>query len=63
MNLQNIVVIGAGTMGSGIAQWFAQQMCSVELVDNSEDQLQRAKDSIFSSWEKLVEKTNSQNPN
>lgn len=56
MNLKNIVVIGAGTMGSGIAQWFAQQTCSIELVDNSEEQLLRAKDSIFSSWEKLLEK-------
>jgi len=56
MNLQRIVVIGAGTMGSGIAQWFAQQMCYVELVDNSEDQLKRSVQSIHSSWDKLVEK-------
>ena len=56
MNLQKIVVIGAGTMGSGIAQWFAQQMCEVELVDNSEDQLKKALAGIHSSWDKLVEK-------
>jgi 3-hydroxybutyryl-CoA dehydrogenase len=56
MNLQKIVIIGAGTMGSGIAQWFAQQMCSVELVDNSEEQLKKALAGIHSSWEKLVEK-------
>jgi 3-hydroxybutyryl-CoA dehydrogenase len=56
MNLQRIVVIGAGTMGSGIAQWFAQQMCYVELVDNSEEQLKKALTSIHSSWNKLVEK-------
>lgn len=56
MNLQKIVVIGAGTMGSGIAQWFAQQLCSVELVDNSEEQLKKALASIHSSWEKLFEK-------
>ena len=56
MNLQRIVVIGAGTMGSGIAQWFAQQMCMVELVDNSEEQLKKALTSIHSSWDKLVEK-------
>lgn len=43
-------------MGSGIAQWFAQQMCSVELVDNSEDQLKKALAGIHSSWDKLVEK-------
>ena len=56
MNLQRIVVIGAGTMGSGIAQWFAQQMCCVELVDNSEEQLKKALSSIYQSWDKLVEK-------
>jgi 3-hydroxybutyryl-CoA dehydrogenase len=56
MNLQRIVVIGAGTMGSGIAQWFTQQMCMVELVDNSEEQLKKALSSIHSSWDKLVEK-------
>ncbi|MBA2404787.1 MAG: 3-hydroxybutyryl-CoA dehydrogenase [Bdellovibrionales bacterium] len=56
MNLQKIVVIGAGTMGSGIAQWFAQQMCDVELVDNSEEQLKKALAGIHSSWDKLVEK-------
>lgn len=56
MNLKKIVVIGAGTMGSGIAQWFAQQMCEVELTDNSAEQLQRALQSIHSSWDKLVEK-------
>lgn len=56
MNLERIVVIGAGTMGSGIAQWFTQQYCSVELVDNSQEQLQKALSSIHSSWDKLVEK-------
>jgi 3-hydroxybutyryl-CoA dehydrogenase len=56
MNLNRIVVIGAGTMGSGIAQWFAQQMCSVELVDSSSEQLKKAQVSIYSSWDKLVEK-------
>lgn len=56
MKLERIVVIGAGTMGSGIAQWFTQEMCFVELVDNSAEQLERAKKSIFDSWNKLVEK-------
>lgn len=56
MELKQIVVIGAGTMGAGIAQWFAQQMCAVELVDQSENQLRNALDSIHHSWDKLVEK-------
>jgi 3-hydroxybutyryl-CoA dehydrogenase len=56
MELNHIIVIGAGTMGSGIAQWFAQQNCKVELVDNSKEQLQKAITSIHSSWDKLAEK-------
>lgn len=56
MKLQKIVVIGAGTMGSGIAQWFTQQMCQVQLVDASIDQLIKAKNLIFGSWEKLIQK-------
>lgn len=56
MKIERVIVIGAGTMGSGIAQWFAQEMCFVELVDNSTEQLERAKKSIFDSWNKLVEK-------
>jgi 3-hydroxybutyryl-CoA dehydrogenase len=56
MNISRIVVIGSGTMGSGIAQWFTQQNCLVELVDNNEAQLQKALKDIHSSWEKLAEK-------
>lgn len=56
MKINKVVIIGAGTMGSGIAQWFAQQLCQVELVDNSMEQLERAKSSIHLSWDKLVEK-------
>lgn len=56
MDLQKIVIIGAGTMGSGIAQWFTQQMCSVQLVDASQEQLERALKTIHHSWDKLQEK-------
>ena len=56
MNLHKIVIIGAGTMGSGIAQWFAQQMCTVELVDNSHEQLGKALSSIHASWDMLTQK-------
>lgn len=41
-------------MGSGIAQWFAQQNCFVELVDNSEVQMQKALKDIHDSWDKLA---------
>lgn len=56
LNINKVVVIGAGTMGSGIAQWFTQQNCSVELVDNSQAQLEKALKDIHTSWDKLAEK-------
>ena len=56
IELQKIVVIGAGTMGSGIAQWFVQQFCEVELVDYSREQLEKARAAIASSWDKLASK-------
>lgn len=56
MDIKSVVVIGAGTMGSGIAQWFASHLISVELVDTNPKQLETALSSIHSSWDKLVEK-------
>ncbi|NOT77805.1 MAG: 3-hydroxybutyryl-CoA dehydrogenase [Bacteriovoracaceae bacterium] len=35
MIFKTVVVIGAGTMGAGIAQWFLQQKINVELVDSN----------------------------
>ena len=40
--MKNITVIGSGTMGNGIAHCFAQNEFNVQLVDISEDQLERA---------------------
>jgi len=51
-----VVVIGAGTMGSGIAQAFAQAGVSVRLVDVSEPLLDRARAAIEKSLGKFVEK-------
>lgn len=56
MEIRRVVVIGSGTMGSGISQWFVQAGPSVELVDASSTQLERARSSIYSSWEKLLSK-------
>ena len=42
MNLQNIGVIGAGTMGNGIAQVCAMAGFNVTLLDISESALQKA---------------------
>lgn len=55
-SLENILVIGAGTMGKGIAQWFAQQNCAVKLFDLNQDLLQKTHQDIFNSWDKLSEK-------
>lgn len=35
MNIENVVIIGAGTMGQGIAEWFTRQNINVELVDQN----------------------------
>ncbi|MBT5859317.1 MAG: 3-hydroxybutyryl-CoA dehydrogenase, partial [Flavobacteriales bacterium] len=40
--MKNITIIGAGTMGNGIAHTFAQSGYSVNLVDISADALDRA---------------------
>ena len=40
--MNNITVIGAGTMGNGIAHVFAQKGFQVNLVDVSEKALEKA---------------------
>ena len=44
--MKNITVIGAGTMGNGIAHAFAQSGYSVNLVDISADVLDRSINTI-----------------
>lgn len=56
MNLNKVAVLGAGTMGAGIAQWFAQAGCQVELADAQIEQLDRAQSNIHTSWDKLLSK-------
>ena len=48
-------VVGAGTMGSGIAQIAAQAGCEVVLVDSSEDALQRSQEKLGKVFARLVE--------
>jgi len=55
-NISTIGVIGAGTMGNGIAQVFAQAGYSVRLVDVAQPMLDRARTSIDKSLAKFVEK-------
>jgi len=54
--IKTIGVIGAGTMGNGIAQVFAQSGFDVRLVDVAQPMLDRARASIEKSLGKLVEK-------
>jgi 3-hydroxybutyryl-CoA dehydrogenase len=55
-DIKSIGVIGAGTMGNGIAQVFAQAGFSVQLVDVAKPMLDRAKGTIEKSLAKFVEK-------
>jgi 3-hydroxybutyryl-CoA dehydrogenase len=56
MDIRTVGVVGAGTMGNGIAQVFAQAGFSVWLVDVAEPVLDRARRSIEKSLGKFVEK-------
>lgn len=56
MTIKTVGVIGAGTMGGGIAQSFAQAGFSVRLVDVAPALLERAHASIDKSLAKFVEK-------
>jgi len=54
--IKTVGVVGAGTMGNGIAQVFAQSGFDVRLVDVAQPMLDRARGSIEKSLAKLVEK-------
>lgn len=56
MQIQNIGVVGAGTMGNGIAQAFAQAGFPVTIVEIDEAQLQRGLANIRKNLNKAAEK-------
>ena len=56
MQIQHIFVVGAGTMGSGIAQVAATSGFNVALMDVVPEQLERARATIARSAEKLLNK-------
>lgn len=54
--MNKIAVIGAGTMGNGIAHVFAQSGFSVTLIDVNENQLQKALQTIAKNLDRQVSK-------
>ncbi|MDV3505676.1 3-hydroxybutyryl-CoA dehydrogenase [Elizabethkingia anophelis] len=55
---KNIVVIGAGTMGNGIAHTFAQTGFKVNLVDVSQESLDRGIKTITTNLDRIIAKGN-----
>ncbi len=56
MSFKKITVIGAGTMGNGIAHVFAQNGFSVTIVDVNASQLEKAMQTIEKNLERQVDK-------
>lgn len=54
--MKNIAVIGAGTMGNGIAHVFAQQNFNVHLIDISQEALDRGLATITKNLDRLLSK-------
>jgi len=54
--MKNIAVIGAGTMGNGIAHTFAQSGFKVNLIDINETSLKRGLDTISKNLNRMVAK-------
>ncbi len=54
--MKNIAVIGAGTMGNGIAHIFAQNNFNVHLIDISESALEKALATITKNLDRLITK-------
>lgn len=54
--MKNIAVIGAGTMGNGIAHTFAQSGFTVKLIDVSEKSLDKGMTTIAGNLDRMVSK-------
>ncbi|MEJ6792462.1 MAG: 3-hydroxybutyryl-CoA dehydrogenase [Lacinutrix sp.] len=54
--MKNVAVIGAGTMGNGIAHTFAQSGFKVQLIDISEDSLKKGLATISKNLDRMVAK-------
>ncbi len=56
LQMKNVAVIGAGTMGNGIAHTFAQSGFKVQLIDISEDSLKKGLATITKNLDRMVAK-------
>jgi enoyl-CoA hydratase/3-hydroxyacyl-CoA dehydrogenase len=56
LKLEKIGIVGAGTMGGGIAQKIAQEGCRVVLSDMSDDVLNKSTDNIKKTLEEGVKR-------
>ena len=56
MKFNHCIVIGAGTMGRGIAQWFLQQGLVVELIDQNVEFCHQSVQAIVDSLKSLTDK-------
>ena len=54
--MKNVAVIGAGTMGNGIAHTFAQSGFKVQLIDISEASLKKGMETITKNLDRMVAK-------
>ena len=54
--MKNIAVIGAGTMGNGIAHVFAQSGYQVTLIDLSKESLEKALNTITKNLDRQLAK-------
>ena len=54
--MKNVAVIGAGTMGNGIAHTFAQSGFRVQLIDVTENALKNGMDTINRNLDRMVSK-------
>jgi len=54
--MKNVAVIGSGTMGNGIAHTFAQSGYKVQLIDISQDALDRGMATIAKNLDRMVSK-------
>ena len=52
--MKNIAVIGAGTMGNGIAQVFAQFGHTVSLIDNSREALDKGLATLSKNLDRMI---------